>query len=205
MSTNPFENLEKLKLKNAINISIGYLNINSIYNKFNIMDFLKTNIDILIFSETKIDNSYPSSQFIINGYKAPFRIDISKHSGGILVYIKEDIIAKPLKCTLTKDLQIIPIELNLRKQKWILIPVYRPERTHEVTFLNSITKILQKHSKLNNIIIIGDMNFRSIDMTVRSFIDKFELYNLIKEPTCFKAKNNPSCIDWILTNKKYSF
>ena len=31
------------------------------------------------------------------------------------------------------------------------------------------------------------------------------LYSLIKQPTCFKNPENPSCIDLILTNKPNSF
>ena len=31
------------------------------------------------------------------------------------------------------------------------------------------------------------------------------MFNLIKEPTCFKSVSNPSCIDLILTNQKFSF
>ena len=38
-----------------------------------------------------------------------------------------------------------------------------------------------------------------------SFMEEFELFNLIKEPICFKFTNNPSCIDLNLTNQKYSF
>ena len=33
----------------------------------------------------------------------------------------------------------------------------------------------------------------------------YNLKNLIKEPTCFKTPENPSCIDLIRTNKKGSF
>ena len=30
-------------------------------------------------------------------------------------------------------------------------------------------------------------------------------FNFIMEPTCFKSVSNPSCIDLILTNQKFSF
>ena len=106
---------------------------------------LGENIDILIFSETKLDNSYPSSQFYISGYKKPFRLDVSYYSGGLLVYIKDDIIARPLNENIPNTLQIIPIELNFRKQKWLLIPVYRPDRTNRDTFLTTIEQLLYKY------------------------------------------------------------
>ena len=37
------------------------------------------------------------------------------------------------------------------------------------------------------------------------FCETYNLENLVKEPTCFKNPNNPSCIDLILTNKKQRF
>ena len=33
----------------------------------------------------------------------------------------------------------------------------------------------------------------------------WNLWNLIKEPTCFKNPENPTCIDLLLTNKPLSF
>ena len=38
-----------------------------------------------------------------------------------------------------------------------------------------------------------------------SFCDVFDCTSLIKEPTCYKNPDNPSCIDLILTNKPLSF
>ena len=37
------------------------------------------------------------------------------------------------------------------------------------------------------------------------FCDTFNLTSLIKEPTCYKNPDNPSCIDLILINKPPSF
>ena len=44
-------------------------------------------------------------------------------------------------------------------------------------------------SKYKNVILLGDFNLR----------------NLIKQPTCFKNVDNPSCIDLLLSNKPLSF
>ena len=103
------------------------------------------------------------------------------------------------------DLQIVPIEINLRKQKWLLIAVYRPERTSKHIFLEVIGNILNQYANLNNIILIGDMNLKTSDSSLKELIEKFDLYSLINEPTCFKSKSKPSCIDLILTNKRHSF
>ena len=56
--------LKSLRIRNFNKIVLGHLNIDSIRNKF---DFLahqvKGNIDILMISETKLDESFPPSQF----------------------------------------------------------------------------------------------------------------------------------------------
>ena len=78
-------------------IVVGHLNINSIRNKF---DFLahqvKGNIDILMISETKLDESFPPSQFFLDGYSVPFRFDRNGNGGGVLLYIRDDIPSKLL-------------------------------------------------------------------------------------------------------------
>ena len=40
---------------------------------------------------------------------------------------------------------------------------------------------------------------------MKTFCESYALYSLIKEPTCYKNPQNPSCIDLILTNSPYSF
>ena len=46
---------------------------------------LGNNIDIVCLAETKIDASYPINQFHLQGYKTPYRFDVSSNSGGILM------------------------------------------------------------------------------------------------------------------------
>ena len=45
-----------------------------------------------MISETKLDESFPSGQFLFDSYSAPFRFD--RDGGGILLFIREDIIRK---------------------------------------------------------------------------------------------------------------
>ena len=51
------------------------------------MNSIKNEIDIFIISETKIDNSFPLSQFTMTGYSysIPFRLDQTSHGGGIFL------------------------------------------------------------------------------------------------------------------------
>ena len=55
---------------------IGYLNINSICNKFEMLSMsVAQYVDILMLSETKLDSTFPSTQFLRNGFSVPHRLD----------------------------------------------------------------------------------------------------------------------------------
>ena len=164
------------------------------------------NIDIICVAETKIDSSFPSSNFHIPGYRSPYRHDVSEHSGGLLVYIKDHIPSKQLtKYILPKDLQIIAFEVNLRKTKWLLISIYRPHRTQDQYFLDKLSSLIDYYSPTyDNILILGDFNLQISDKPIADFLESHCLKSLNKKPTCFKSKDG-KCIDLMLTNKNRSF
>ena len=71
---------------------IAQLNINSIRNKFKFLEKdICANLDILLISETKLDDSFPSAQFLLDGFSKPYRLDRCSNGGGILLYIRDDI------------------------------------------------------------------------------------------------------------------
>ena len=199
--------IKALKLEHPENICCAYLSINTVANKWdNFIGVINNNVDILCFAETKLDSSYPPGQFFIPGYASPYRLDISKHSGGLLVYIKENIPSLLLKkFKVLHDIQILPIELNFRKSKWLYLPLYRPDRTGKAEFLAAISDILDFYSTTHsNILINGDFNMEVTETLMAEFLKKHDLYSMIKTATCFKSKKG-RCIDLCLTNKKYSF
>ena len=85
-------------LKYPQNPIIAQTNINSIRNKFEtLVSLVTSDIDILTISETKIDESFPLSQFMIDGFSMPYRRDRNTHGGWILVYFRNNITSKLLK------------------------------------------------------------------------------------------------------------
>ena len=78
----PKNTLRKLKNDNPNKISIGHLNINSIRHK---LEFLKEligiNLDIFLISETKLNDTFPPGQFLIDGYQVPLRFDRNDNGG----------------------------------------------------------------------------------------------------------------------------
>ena len=59
-----YSNLENIRKNRSKKIIIAHLNINSIRNKFDFLaDIIKDNIDILMISESKLDDSFPKVSF----------------------------------------------------------------------------------------------------------------------------------------------
>ena len=84
--------LKNLRVSYPNNIIIGHLNINSIRNKFEMLSMsVAQYVDILMLSETKLDSTFPSIQFLINGFSVPHRLDRNSKGGGILLYVKDKI------------------------------------------------------------------------------------------------------------------
>ena len=118
------------KISHSSNITLSYLNINSIRKKFDDLKLIiNENVDILCITETKIDEYFPTAQFLLPGYHKPYRLDISDKQGGLLVYIKANLPSRLLSNHISpKNIQIILFELNLRKEKWIFVCIYRPPK-----------------------------------------------------------------------------
>ena len=82
----PKDLLKKLNISNPNNLIIGHLNLNSIRYKYECMnDIIDKNVDILLVSETKLNNSFPTGQFLMNGFHLPFRKDRTDQGGGLLL------------------------------------------------------------------------------------------------------------------------
>ena len=205
---NPYKVLRGVKISNVNRLIIGQLNINSVRNKFEALkSIVSGNLDILVLTESKLDDSFPIAQFIIEGYSPPFRLDRNGNGGGVLIYVREDIACKILQAhTSPKNLEGIFLELNLKKSKWLLFGGYNPNKNNIVNFVKAVGPILDHYlPKYENFLILGDFNSEMCEDPMREFCDTYNLSNLIKEPTCYKNPLNPSLIDLILTNRPRSF
>ena len=57
----------------------------------------------------------------------------------------------------------------------------------------------------DNFLIVGDFNSKITESAMENYCGTYHLDNLIKDSTCFKNHDKPSCIDLILTNFPKSF
>ena len=107
---------------------VGQINTNSIRNKFEpFKKLVKGNLDIIVVTESKLDESFPQRQFLIAGYNLPFRADRNRNGGGIIIYVREDIPCREIEKTHStkRNLEGIFLELNLRRSKILLFGGYK--------------------------------------------------------------------------------
>ena len=149
--------LQNLKAKNCDRPRIAQLNINFLDPKFDpLQDIIKDNIDILLISETELDDTFPSGKFFI-GYKEPTRLDRNKNGGGLLFFIRDDLDSKEIKShKLPKKVEGIFIKLIIRNTKRLIMGGYNPDY-RPVSLIPTLSKIFEK-----------DMNEQ-----ISNYVDKF--------------------------------
>ena len=207
-SGNSYLQVQQHRLKNPKNFILGHLNVDSLRSKFEaVEDLIQNNIDISLFSETKLDETFPNQQFKISGYKM-FRRDRNKYGGGIMFYIN---VPKNIPCKtvniegLPDDCKVTLVELSIKSRKWLCIGLYKPPSQNEKYFLDNLSLALTKmFCEYENVMLTGDFNLTVENKDLEVLMNTFDLECLIKKSTCFQS-TSPSCIDLILTNKKEFF
>ena len=155
------DSLKAVRLQNAKNTIFSYININSVRNKFgSICSLISSHVDILSTAKTKLEYSFPNAQFLITNFHQPFHLDISRNSGGLLVFVRSSIPARMLSYyRLPPDIQAIPFEINLRKEKWLFVSVYKPPSLNNQYFCDSLSQLLDIYSSIyDNKVVFGDFN-----------------------------------------------
>ena len=176
-------------------------------NKFcEIHDILSEDLcDMFFLSETKIDSSFPDSQFSVQNFRM-HRQDRNEHGGGLVCYIKSSISHRRRDDfeLNVNGIECIVIEVLFDKTKMFVICIYRPPSVHVSHLIEAIDKMFTKCLVEGQfIILIGDFNvdFNNVDHSLTDTMEIFSLKNIIDGATCRKNTNNPTSIDVILTNQ----
>ena len=207
LHNNCISRFKMIRAENFNNIIVGTLNINSISPKFDEFKLMVSDyFDVIIVTETKLDDSFPKAQFCIDYFSVPYALDRNRNGGGLMVYVRDDIPSKMLtKHNLPEDIETAFTELNFRRCKSLLWATYRaPSQNHNYCFDN-IDKSLDVYSTYKRVTLAGDFNAQVVEKSFDSFLYQHELTSINRNPTCYKNPNNPSCIDHILTNSPKSF
>ena len=109
----------------------------------------------------------------------------------------------------TEPVEGLFVEINLRKTKLLFFGSYcsdHPEfgiSTND--YFNQISLALKKYSSYDKFLLAGDFNTEETNEFLEDFLFEHHAKNLVKDATCFKSIDKPSCIDLFITNSPLSF
>ena len=169
------EIIKNIRIENLNRLIIGQLNINSIRNKFDsLQEIIIGHIDILVITESKLDISFPLNQFDIDGF-TQYRSDKNANSGGVIIYVRDDIACREIKDhILEKDTEGIFLEINLRKNKWLIFGGYNNKKSNIGVYLENLGKTLDTYiSKFENLLLLGDFNSEIKEESMSSFCETY--------------------------------
>ena len=126
----PLSSIISKRQKNNGGLFIMHLNINSLQNKFEELKIIikDSKAQVVFLTETKIDSSYPCSQFMLDGCNI-FRNDRTECGGGVLAYFSSRLPSKKLKLPRTfTTLEALVIESKFGKHYVVIEGLYRPRK-----------------------------------------------------------------------------
>ena len=132
--------LKDFRKSNVNKLVFGQLKINSLRKKIDTLsEIIKDFVDIFMISDTKLDDSFPEVQFFIDGYHTSLRYERNRNSGGIFLYLHEDIPANVIHCDVPAFDSFF-VEINLQKYKWSINSSSNPQKKNIYSHLNVIAK-----------------------------------------------------------------
>ena len=200
------------------NFNIIHYNINSIMAEGRIEQLSNhcrlLNINVLVLTETKLDQLIPNSLLMIPGYHEPIRHDRNRNGGGVLVYVSEKLVLSQKTQLQSEHFEHVWIDVKYQNKTICINALYRPPHQtaydHDL-FLNTVQDMLEKMTNYDNAslkLVIGDMNFgnsyctsiplnpKPLDSAASDLFSNFGLKQLINIPTRV-TENTMSLVDLI--------
>ena len=95
-------------------------------------------IDILMTSETKLDDKFLHALYHLKEFSNPYRLDRNFHGSGILIYVRDSILSNFVKLDQKFDNFegfYIQLELSKKKSSCLVIPIIHIKVTQNNTYL----------------------------------------------------------------------
>ena len=117
-------------------------------------------------------------------------MDVSSRRGGLLVYIKSSMPSKMLtKFKLPNNIQTILFELNLMKDKWFFVSIYKTPLQNNQYFFSILSDLLDFYSnEYDNKVVLADFNLEPSSPSLLSFMDSQNFVSLIKRRRALKER-----------------
>ena len=147
----------------------AHWNINSILTEGR-LDELIANIRILqanvvILTESKLDQTIPSNTISIPGFHEPLRRDRNRNGGGCLVYISQSLTFKQQFHIQSQYFENISVDVRVNNKIYSINCYYRPpDQDNHECFLDETEKMLTRldSHRADTKLIMSDLNFGNV-------------------------------------------
>ncbi len=142
------------------NISFVHYNVQSVFQKLDVLYADLHEFDILAFTETWLNPSIVQSDLLLCSFQSPERKDrLGDSHGGVMIYVKENLHYKRRSDLEILGTEYIWIELVLSTKHILFGVFYRPPNTDALQHSRIIDCIhLAIDTGMNNIVVTGDFN-----------------------------------------------
>lgn len=222
--TDPHENTEEnnytcqtvddldLWFKTVQGLSILHLNIRSINKHWNELKIVLQNLvgrlDILVLSEIAVNDV--DDYYNFEGYKSYSKTRLKQGGGGILIFVKDDIVFENIEYNFNSFESISGMLTTNKEVKIFLFAIYRPPSKNKKHFVEELYEALCC-IKNSNMIIIGDTNINLLDAgdkvvnDYEGLLAAYGFYKCINSVTrieCRADKVVRSCLDHIFVRSR---
>ena len=88
-----------------------------------------------MIAETKLNESFPDSQFKISEMIKRYRLDVSANSGVFLYMLIQLSVNSIYLNSMQKNIQAIIFEINIQSPRLLMLCIYRPPKQNRELFL----------------------------------------------------------------------
>ena len=193
---------------NNENFNIVHYNINSILAHDKLEQLASVSkligIDVLILTESKLDQSIPNNIVTLSGFHEPIRHDRQingRHGGGVLVYIAEHLVFQHRLEYQSQFYEHVWVDVKINNKTFAINALYRPpsesliDHQHFLDTAEVILGYLNNYDKAEYKIIASDLNFgnsfcknpilnpKPLDSTAPDLFESFGFHQIIDIPT----------------------
>ena len=196
-------------------IKMIHLNARSLFSK---IDDIFSNFkfcDVIIISETWLNNSVPTAAINVDGFsviRQDRHANSIKKGGGICIYVRNHYTYEVLEnvSAITPDYEMVGIKMKIDNIKpFHIIGTYRPPTGNMTRYMEKLSDSLEIiNLDRTELFIMGDMNIDYNNskllkkLKIKNFETKFGLKQLINEYTRVTPTTSTT-IDWVFTSTEY--
>ncbi len=159
----------------------------------------RSDFDIIAISETWLKDNVPDTELDLNGYQLPFCRHRGSRGGGVMVYVKDEIVAIERPDLNLPNVEMLWLEIKVQKKKIMFGTFYRAPGMTALEVDDYILLIDQTFDKVLNenpdmIICIGDFNDKcmSWDGDHSESEMGYKFYNGINDRNFFQMVDEPT-------------